>query len=123
MGFEQEMNKADEKIKRDYLNLVVNTYKPLFLKLSEKAVAHMRAENISQLDILPETRANVGVTFKQDGQFYYQNNKPIELIGIIDIWESAIIAKYNYKPSVHTSLKVALCDFRQKLINSTTGAL
>lgn len=126
MTFEQEVREVDDAIQRGYLDLVVNSYRPLFERVKTRATEHMGSEDISEMDL----GVHSGLVFKKDGQFYNGEGKPVELRDLPRIYqkESDYIAgcadsRSHVTPSVHDAMRSALSGFREKVKKSLADVL
>ena len=126
MTFEQEVREVDDAIEQGYRDLVVNSYRPLFEKVKIRAVKHMSSESISEIYLAVQS----GLVFKSDGYFYNKQDKPVELRELPRIYqeESDRIAgcadsRCYSPPSVHTAMRSALYDFREKVKKSLADIL
>ena len=126
MTFEQEVQEVDEAIQRGYLDLVVNSYRPLFERVKTRATEHMSSESMSEISL----GVHSGLVFRKDGQFYNGQGKPVELRDLPRIYqeESDYIAgcadsRSHVTPSVHRAMGSALSDFREKIKKSLADVL
>jgi len=127
MTFEYDIIRTDELVKERYLNLVVDHYRSLFKIISEKAKAHLKAENMQEIEIIARQR----LIFSKDGNFYYElPPKKIELRDLPLIYqkEAEYIAgcqdaRREHSPSIHEAMRTALLDFRDKLRKSVADSV
>jgi hypothetical protein len=126
MTFEQEVSEVDGAIQRDYLDLVVNYYRPLFEKVKTRATKHMGSEGIPEIDL----GVHSGLVFRKNGQFYNGQGITVELRDLPRIYqeESDYIAvcadsRSYVTPSVHSAMRSALSSFRDKVKKSLSDVL
>ncbi len=126
MTFEQKVKGVDDSIGRGYLDLVVNSYHPLFEEIKTRAKEHMVSEQIPLIDL----EIHSGLTFKQDGEFYNGKNEKVDLRELPKIYqkESNYIAgcgdnRSHRTPSIHEAMKDALSHFRDKVKKSLADVL
>ena len=126
MAFEEEIRQIDQLIERGYLDLVVDSYKPLFERLKRRAVKHMNSERISEIDL----GVHSVFVFKEDGKFYDRKNKSINLRELPGIYQQE--SDYNagcadhcshVTPSIHYAMRSALFSFREKIKDSIADVI
>jgi hypothetical protein len=81
MSFETDFNQAKQKVDREYLSVVVNSYRDLFIRTSDHAGIHMNEEGIDSLDLSPKD-----LEFRSAGGFY-NGGKGVELIDLPRIYQ------------------------------------
>ncbi len=106
MKISERINKADEKIREKYLELVVRGYEPLFKSVKTEALRHMKKGKIPELYLKNQT-----IVFKNDGNFYYKRDleNPLELKDLAK--EGINVQKDSY--SIHEGIGAILTQFRE----------
>jgi len=128
MTIEDDIRSVDDKIDRDYFDLVVNSYRPLFERVRKKAVEHMAAEGLGAIDMGIHVQG--GLLLGTDGKFYNKNKKEVELRDLPQIYqaESDYLAsctglRGHLTPPVHYAMTMALNDLREKVRKSLADSV
>lgn len=122
MSFDEDVRDTDRAIDKGYLALVVNSYKPLFDRISNKARTHLESNNIPELTL----STHLGLIFSKDGNFYKGPQRVItslEDLPAVYQRESDYTAgcaddRVHITPSVQEAMRTAINDFRDTLRRS-----
>ncbi len=122
-GFQEELSGIDRNIEKDYKQLIVAAYKPIFERLARTAISHMEQENIPEIKLDDYT----DLVFRQNGNFFQKGNEELGFsILIAEIYQKRvdrIAALADNRGHSGITLKQAMRDAAEDFKNKISKSI
>ena len=112
MSFEEELANAEKNIEERYRDLIIQGFTPLFEIIKDVAKDFMKSE-ISEISLDIK-----GLSFRNDGFFYYKDRKdiPLNLEQLAELYKKEYpFQNKNSSVSFYQGIKYALINFRNRI--------